>query len=180
MKVTLIFIKVILIIVFSTIIACIFGVVHNQISFTVSNEFFEDFLFGNFGVNQWGIESKRTQASIVGILGTYWLGLILGTVYAIIFLFLKTSNNFKHTIKAILINLGIAAIGSFICYLIALFFPLEKSPVFIDFGTQNPKNYLEAAFMHEGSYIGGMIGLIVGILFLLKMNRHNTTEVFEW
>lgn len=165
-------IQVILIIIFSIIIASLFGAMHNQISYSVSSEFFTDFLFGNFGTNEWNLKNERLEASIIGIIGSYWFGLILGIIYVIIFLFMKTENNLKYIKNAILINIGFAFLGSFIAYLIAKFFvSYENSGVFIDFGTQNPQNYLEAAFMHTGSYIGGIAGIVAGIIYLLKSNQ---------
>ena len=163
-----------LIIIFSVIIASLFGAIHNQISYSVSSEFFTNFLFGNFGTNEWNIKNERLEATIVGIIGSYWVGLILGIIYLIIFLFLRTENNFKNIMNAILINICFAFLGSMIAYLIAKFFiSYENSGVFIDFGTQNPQNYLEAAFMNTGSYIGGIVGIIPGILYLLKKNQKN-------
>jgi len=162
----------ILIIIFSTIVASLFGAIHNQISYSVSSEFFKNFLFGIFGTNEWNIKNERLEASIVGVIGSYWVGVILGIIYTIIFLFMKTENNLNNIKNAILINIGFAFLGSLIAYLIAKFFiKFEDSGVFIDFGTQNPQNYLEAAFMNTGSYFGGVVGIIIGIIYLLKKNQ---------
>ena len=38
----------------------------------------------------------------------------------------------------------------------------------MEFGTQNPQKYVQANFMHSGSYYGGIIGLIIGIIYLFK------------
>ena len=165
-------IQALLIIVISTIIASVFGAIHNQISYSVSSEFFKNYIFGMFGTNEWNLKNERIEASVVGIIGTYWFGLILGTIYTIIFVFMNTKSNFKNILNAILINISFAILGSLIAYLIAKFFvSYENSGVFMDFGTQNPQNYLEAAFMNTGSYIGGIIGIVVGIIYLLKKNQ---------
>lgn len=170
MKTALIFLKIILIIVLSIVLASLFGALHNQISYSVSSEFFKNFLFGNFGVYDWEIKNDRILASLVGILGSYWVGLILGIIYSVIFLFLKTENNFKNILNAILINIGFALVGSFVGYIIGKFISLENSGVFMDFGTQYPQNYIQAAYMHNGSYYGGIVGLIAGIIYLFKKN----------
>jgi len=170
MKTALIFLKIILIIILSIVIASLFGAIHNQISYSVSSEFFKNFLFGNFGVYDWEINNDRILASLVGILGSYWVGLILGIIYSTIFLFLKTENNFKNILNAILINIAFAFLGSFVGYIIGSFINLENSGVSVDFGTQYPQNYIEAAYMHNGSYYGGIVGLIAGIIYLFKKN----------
>lgn len=170
MKTLSIFFKIILIIILSIVIASLFGAIHNQISYSVSSEFFRNFLFGQFGIDELNIHNDRLAASIVGIIGSYWVGLILGIIHSIIFIFLKTADNFKNIINAILINIGLAFIGSFISYIISKFFTVENSGVFIDFGIQNPQNYIEAAYMNTGSYFGGIFGLIIGIIYLFKKN----------
>ena len=38
------------------------------------------------------------------------------------------------------------------------------------FGIQNPQKYIEAAYMHNGSYFGAITGLTGGIIFLFKKN----------
>ncbi|MFV0156787.1 hypothetical protein OBK03_13590 [Empedobacter falsenii] len=165
-------IQVILILFFSIIVASLFGALHNQISYSVSSEFFTDFLFGRFGTNEWNIRNERLEASIVGIIGSYWVGLILGIIYAIIFLFMNTENNIKNIINAIIINIAFTILGSFIAFIIAKFFiSYQNSGVFMEFGTKNPQNYLEAAFMNTGSYYGGIIGIIAGIIYLRKRNQ---------
>ena len=171
MKTLSIFFKIILIIILSIVIASLFGAIHNQISYSVSSEFFKNFLFGNFGVYDWEIKNDRILASLVGILGSYWVGLILGIIYSIIFLFLKTENNFKNILYAIFRNIGFAFIGSLAGYIIGKFISLENSGVFIDFGTQFPRNYIEASYMHTGSYFGGIVGLVLGIIYLFKRNN---------
>jgi len=129
MKTTATILKSLIIVIFSIIIASVFGAIHNQISYSISNEFFEDFLFGNFGTNEWNLNNKRIEASVVGILASYWVGFILGIIYAVIFLFINTENNFKYIFKAISINIFFALIGSIIGYIIG-FIILGKTQEF--------------------------------------------------
>ena len=168
MKTTATILKALIIVLFSVIIASIFGAIHNQLSYSVSNEFFEDFLFGNFGSNEWNLNNKRIAASLVGILGTYWVGLLLGIIYAVIFLFINSQNNFKFIFKAISLNVLFALIGSIIGYFIGFLIPWEDSGIWMEFGTQNPQKYVQANFMHSGSYYGGILGLIFGIIYLFR------------
>ena len=162
----------ILIILLAILFASIFGALHNQLSYSVSNEFFEEYLFGNFGVNEWGIQNERLKASIIGVLGSYWVGLYLGILYAIIYVFLKTNQNLKNILSAISLNLMVAFIGSIVGYILAHFFiPQENTGVFIDFGIQRPQNYIEAAYMNTGSYYAGFFGLVIGIIYLAMKNQ---------
>ena len=173
MKTTRKFLISILIIFSSTIIASIFGIIHNQVSYSISHEFFEDFLFGNFGTNKLYITDKRIEASLVGIIGTYWVGLILGIIYALLYLFLKNPNKLKSVFAVIFSNIGFAILGSIVGFVVTEFFvSWENAGIFIDFGIQQPQNYVQAAYMNTGSYYGGFIGLIFGIIYLLKKDGY--------
>lgn len=168
----------IIIILVATILASIFGALHNQISFSISKEFFKDFLFGNFNAYDWNIKNERVLATIVGIIGTWWFGLILGIIYAIVSLFLKINDKVKLIFKAIFINIILAFIASFIGALVGRFVPIEYSGVFMDFGTNNPRNYIISAYMNTFSYYGGIVGLFVGIIYLYKKNSAEISTEF--
>ena len=63
--------------IFACVLAGLYGVVHNQISYTVSPEYFHEFKF-----NQFRIEpnfQNRLGASLVGWHASWWMGLIIGT-----------------------------------------------------------------------------------------------------
>ena len=155
----------------STILACVFGALHNQISFTVSNEFFKNYLFGNFRTYEWNIKNERILASIVGIFGTYWVGFLMGIAFGIIYIFTNTEQKFKKILPAILITLFFAFFGSIVGFILGKFIPIENSGVFMDFGTNNPQNYVCAALMHRISYYFGLLGLIFGVIYLLKNRK---------
>lgn len=161
-----------LIIIATTLIAIIFGVFHNQISYSISNELFEKYFFFQFGTSEWNINNPRINASIVGFLGTYWLSFYFGIIYSIIFLFLKTPNNLKYIFKSIGINFSITLIGSFLGYLIAiLFFDIENVPFKIEIDIINTRNYINAMFMHSGAYYGSYFGIVISIIYLINKNK---------
>ena len=168
MKTIRLILKLTLIIFSSILIASLFGAIHNQLSYSVSKEFFTNFLFGKFEINEWNI-NNRLRAAFVGVLGSYLVGFYLGIFYSTIYLFVKTKKNLKNIFKAIFINVGTAFLGSLIAFFTAAFLIRpEHSGVFVDFGTGNPENYIQAAYMHIGSYYGSVIGLILGIIFLFR------------
>ena len=58
------------------VVAAAYGAIHNQISYTVSPLFFFYYQFGRFDIpmEMW----NRTGATLVGILATWWMGLVIG------------------------------------------------------------------------------------------------------
>src|SRR5215469_17229052 len=64
--------------VFSAIVLSgIYGVLHDQISYTVSPEYFTKFKFRQFGLVEMNLPD-RARASIVGFLASWWMGIPIG------------------------------------------------------------------------------------------------------
>ena len=63
----------IVIIVLAVFIASLYGVAHNQISYTVAPEYFTKFKFRQFGFVDTPLP-ERVRASMVGFLASWWMG----------------------------------------------------------------------------------------------------------
>ena len=113
----------ILICVLTPIIGAIYGVIHDQITYSISEEYYTKFKFIQFGLEDWGLghnvgtltspeiilEQPRFGAAIIGALATWWVGLIIGVFLGIIGLFHRNGKEmFKVTTKAIAFTIGIA------------------------------------------------------------------------
>lgn len=61
---------------FAIVIAAIYGMLHNQISYTFSEEYFTQFKFKQFGI-PWAYETPRLGAAYVGALATWRMGIIV-------------------------------------------------------------------------------------------------------
>lgn len=59
--------------------AGVFGALHNQISYTVSSEYFTRFKFVQFGLVDSDLPA-RVRASIVGVLASWWMGIPVGLI----------------------------------------------------------------------------------------------------
>lgn len=72
----------IIIILLTPIIAGLYGVIHDQISFTISNEYYTKFKFDQFGVGP--AVPYRLGVSYVGWMATWWMGVPLGVILGLI------------------------------------------------------------------------------------------------
>ena len=57
--------------------AGLYGVLHNQISYTVSPEYFTRFKFVQFGLTELELP-ERVRASMVGFQASWWMGIPIG------------------------------------------------------------------------------------------------------
>jgi hypothetical protein len=162
----------ILIILTSILIAGVYGIVHDQITYSISAEYYTLFKFEQFGINEWGISDVRTKAGIIGFLATWWVGLFLGIIYAIISLFLTSKKVLKVSVKSIFLNIGVAIVFGITGFIYgALFLKAENLNWYIPEQTKNVQDFVNVGSIHNFGYLGGVIGLIVGIYYQIKYSK---------
>src|SRR5258708_39967535 len=66
-----------LLVVLAVLVAGFYGIIHNQISYTVSPEYFTKFKFRQFGFVDTQLP-ERVRASMVGFLASWWMGIPIG------------------------------------------------------------------------------------------------------
>src|SRR5713226_8829047 len=66
-----------LLVVLAVLVAGLYGIIHNQISYTVSPEYFTKFKFRQFGFVDMQLP-ERVRASMVGFLASWWMGIPIG------------------------------------------------------------------------------------------------------
>lgn len=154
----------------SVIIAIFYGIVHNQFTYTISDEFFTKLMFERFGFVQYGQYTPRLTASIIGAWSTWWMGLVTGFVFATISLFHSDVSQMIKSIKgATLVVLGTSLLFGLIglCYGFLGFSRLDSSCCF-PLKVYNVKNFIAVSEMHSFSYLGVAVGLFLGILWQIR------------
>ena len=150
------------------IVAGTYGALHNQISYTVSPDYFFAFKFHQFGIPE--DLRNRIGASIVGWHASWWMGLIIGVPVLLIGLILPDSKSyFAHGLSAfavvactaLIVGLGALVYGYFTISEEAL--PGYWYPQ----GVTDRISFARAGNMHNFSYLGGGIGIITGSVYLI-------------
>ncbi len=165
----------VLFLVITPIIAGLYGIAHDQITYTISHEYFTKFKFYQFGLMDQGREAifsnPRIQVSVVGFMATWWLGIPIGLLLGLEGLrYKKAKDMFRSTLKAILITIAVAILGGFIGaaygYIFLINKPLEEfSTWYIPDNIIDTKHYIEVGAIHNFSYISGIIGLFVALIY---------------
>lgn len=165
------------------IIAGLYGILHDQITYTISPEYYTKFKFYQFGLKDGGTEAifpnPRIEVAIVGFLATWWVGLPIGIILGLIGLIHKNAKQMAVVTKrAIFVTIGVA----FICGLVGLaygeFYLTNKSPDWWFPENLNDKdNFIAVGSMHNFSYLGGLIGLIAGVIYSIRYKITHETSV---
>jgi hypothetical protein len=100
-----------LIIFLTTLIVSVYGVVHDQITYLISTEYYTKLKFYQFGLEYFISNSPRVGVALVGLLATWHVGLVAGIIFGLVSLLFPTQKMMLSvTVKAIGIALVIAVI----------------------------------------------------------------------
>lgn len=151
-------------IVLSTFLAALYGALHNQISYTIGPEYFTKIKFRQIGIDENTFGGPRQGAAFVGVVSSWWVGTFVAFVLGFFGLIHLERDMFRRTFRALLLVLGIAIvfglIGLGVGELLASnldWAPPEKRAL------TDPQGVLTTWVMHVGSYVGGLLGLLIGI-----------------
>lgn len=152
----------------TTILAICFAILHDFITFNISKEYFSI-------AKELGDTVKfYPDILVLAITASYWVGIIIGVVFVV-------SNNPSKTLPQI--SYGNLAKVSFIPFTTAILtaclaFALSKiiAPIFSKNGIHiiyDPAAFESVAFIHWGTYIGALLGLIVSVFIIRKKRKMN-------
>ncbi len=168
-----------LILIIAPILGGIYGAVHDQITYSISEEYYTKFKFIQFGFENLGqnigtaeapeiiLKNPRIAAALVGILATWWVGLIIGIFLGLIGLIHRNGKEmFYATSKAIALTMAIALCTGLVGLLYGKKVLIE-APLnwFLPDKLVERGNFIIVGSMHNFSYLGGLIGLVCGIIF---------------
>ncbi|MEM9367894.1 MAG: hypothetical protein AAGD07_18025 [Planctomycetota bacterium] len=151
-------------------ISGIYGAVHNQVSYTVSHEYFTKFKFQQFQISphlhdRWG-------AALVGWQASWWMGLIIGCFLIPAGLLLRHDRAFVIAVlRSFGVVLGTAALIGSAALLISTFTVVPRwdgAWIFRGQVILDDAPFRRVAVMHNFSYVGGLIGIFTGFASIVR------------
>lgn len=154
----------------------VYGILHNQISYSISSEVFTELFFDQFGFVEYGTDTPRITAGIIGAWSTLYLSLIFGFLYFLLILIFNP--NWKIIKKGLMIHLLITFIISFLGLIYGYFNVISLKFMKLENFHQikEPTEFSMAIWMHNFSYYGGIIGLVLAFAYILK-NRNQSSFI---
>lgn len=152
-------------------IAGLYGVVHDQITYTISPEYFTKLKFHQFRYADFGF-GNRVFVSTIGFLATWWVGFI-----AAWFLARRLIPDQPREIAYRQIRRGILSILAvgFLFGMLAYWYGLWRGPAadysswdwaIQQFRISETWQFVRVAYIHNAGYLGGLVGLIVCLIFI--------------
>ncbi len=174
-------------------IAGIYGIIHDQITYSISSEYFTNFKFIQFGISHDLRESERLASCLVGFLATWWVGIPIALVSGGIGIRKLDLREFKQLkIKSIIITFSVAVLFGILGYIFGLIKFSNMTDWPVNIGGRSANSEMQIAMstikdwpsfwivgtIHNFSYLGGLIGLIVNVIFQIRIvkSRNNGTN----
>jgi hypothetical protein len=167
MKKFLVFVFLILL---AIMVSGIYGMVHDQISYTVSPEYYTKFKFQQFGIADMNLPD-RARVSIVGFLASWWMGIPIGLLVG--------GMGFIHSGHRRMLKISLLAFGLVIAITLSfglgglLYGYFQTNTIdltnyqgwFIPNDVVDLRRFLCVGYMHNASYLGGTLSIFVACIF---------------
>jgi hypothetical protein len=170
-----------LFVVLAVVAAGLYGMLHNQISYTVSPEYFTKFKFWQFHLAN-STQPERWRAALVGFLAAWWMGIPMGLlVGAAGFI----HRGHRRMLRVLLWSLPVTVGFTLLFGLGGLLYGflqtthLEISQYanwYIPENVTDLRRYVCAGYMHNSSYLGGLVAVFVAWTFhiVVKLRTRET------
>lgn len=152
-----------------TILSCVYGVLHDQITYTISPEFYHLIRFPKYEIP---LEAGRWGVVRVAIINTWSIGLLVSVVVA--FAGLIHSNNpkiIRYTLNAFALAMSVAIFMSLVGYAFGRFNQNQMSKLADHI--IGKENFLIVQTIHNFTYIGSLLGMLGAIYFQFFRRKRN-------
>lgn len=154
--------------------AGLYGAVHNQISYTVAPEYFHAFKFDQFDIPT--SLHGRLGAAIVGWYASWWMGAVVGLPVLLVGLILPGWQAYlgRCMVAFVVVILTTLIIGlGGLLYAWLSITPATLPPFYYPAAVQDRVAFARAAMMHNCSYLGGSVGILTGMAYLVITRFRN-------
>ena len=166
-----------LIILVATVIAAIYGVGHDQVTYSISPEYYTKFKFIQFNLADSAAAQHMTQPRsavvMTGVKGTWWMGVLIGVVLGLVgFIFRDADTMFSSVLQALWLVLLVVIIAGVVGGVYGSHVLAGKGVGWWMPGDlKDRRAYIEVGSIHNFSYAGGAVGVLVGVIFLIFRNN---------
>lgn len=159
--------------------ASVFGALHNQLSYSVGPDYFQSLKFAQFDIP--ATTPARIGAAQVGVLASWWMGVVVAlpaVLYGLIAV--PTARSYLAAgiggIGLVLVLATFAALAGLTGGIIADATGLLEGYLAVPTGV-DASDFLRAGFMHDASYLGGMLGAVLAIWPMRRARAIDTARL---
>lgn len=154
-----------------SLIAGFYGILHDQITYSIGPEYFTQFKFDQFKWADLGF-GNRVFVSCIGFLATWWVGMIVAWILS---RRLLPNQSRRVAGKKILKGFLIVFVTGLIFGVGGYVYGIVRGPdgdytswayVFYRLGITDEWSFMRVAYIHNAGYLGGLTGLILSYFLI--------------
>ena len=165
----------------SIILAGLYGILHDQVTYTIAPEYFTKFKYDQFGFEPQWFGGHRQTVAVIGFLATWWTGIFIGLGLGLTGLIYQDHKTMRKAIqKAIIVTFCFAVATGIFGFFYGRFV-LTKTGVdwWLPDNLSDKNAFITVGSIHNFSYLGGLLGLIAGIYYLVRLNKLQRRQTLE-
>ena len=155
-------------------LAGLYGIVHDEVTYSISPEYFTRLKFAQFHYADFGLPARVFVAEI-GFLATWWVGLVAGWFITRVAVPAHPGPQaFRCCARGFLIVLAFAFTAAILGYVLGLLHGPDYSAwqsMTSSLGIVDIPSFVRVAYIHNASYLGGLIGLVIAIICIRRQKQ---------
>lgn len=157
----------------SAAIASFYGIIHNQITYSISDEYFTRYAFDQFGLWEAPTSQNRFMAGYIGLIASWWFGALTGMIISVYVLFLSQLPKVLSMIrKGVVVVVAVTFLFGLIGYGVGVLLinDMGMDLAFIN-SLEDSKAFVTAGSIHNFTYLGAILGLIGTMVALVTRDK---------
>ena len=158
------------------VIAGIYGICHDQLTYSIGPEYFTKLKFEQFRYADFGF-SERVLVGEIGFLASWWVGFVIAWILARRLIpGQPRSVAYRQIAKGFGIVFGCGLAFGIFGFVYGIWRGPEGDYLDWEFATRHLGlseiwPFARVAYIHNASYLGGLVGMIAALIFVRPTNR---------
>jgi hypothetical protein len=150
--------------------AGIYGILHGQLTYSISPEYFTKFKYRQFGFESEWFGGHRQTVAAIGFLATWWTGLFIAIPLGLLSLIFPDHKMMIVTLKKAIMLILITAVATGAAGFLYGKFYLTKTGVdwWLPEELSDKSSFIIVGSIHNFSYLGGLLGLLISIVYMIR------------
>ncbi|MDB6057996.1 MAG: hypothetical protein JWO95_1840 [Verrucomicrobiales bacterium] len=148
-----------------------YGIMHDQFTYSISEEYFTKLKFTQFHYADFGFP-RRVYVAEIGFLATWWVGLFGGWFIGRVAVpRISPEHIVRRCAIAFAIMFAFAIVGAMSGFLLGLAHGPDFSswdPIAFELHVMDVPRFVRVAYIHNASYAGGFAGLLTAIFYVRR------------
>jgi hypothetical protein len=157
--------------VLGALLAGLYGVLHDQVTYSISPEYFTRLKFTQFNYANFGFPPRVLVAEI-GFLATWWVGFLAAWFIARITVpGFPRAAVFRCSLRGFVIVFAFAFAAAFVGYGFSCLHGSDYSAwevLAASLGIRDLPSFVRVAYIHNAGYLGGLVGLVAAVMYLRR------------